>query len=81
MGEIAKFGVGIVASIGGTTVAQAVLKTLRPDNLSKMNKILYGVGSIVIGSAVGTACARETDRIIDTIGSLFGHGKDEEYEV
>lgn len=81
MGEIAKLGVGIVASIGGTTVAQAVLKTLRPDNLSKMDKILYGVGSLVIGSAIGTACARETDRIIDTIGSLFGYGKDEEYEV
>lgn len=81
MVEIAKLGVGIVASIGGTTVAQAVLKTLRPDNLSKMDKILYGVGSIVIGSAVGTACARETDRTIDTIGSLFGYSKDEEYEV
>lgn len=81
MGEIAKLGVGIVASIGGTTVAQAVLKTLRPENLSKMDKILYGVGSLVIGSAVGTACARETDRIIDTIGSLFGHNKDAEYEV
>lgn len=81
MGEIAKLGVGIVASIGGTTVVQTVLKTLRPDNLSKMDKVLYGIGSIVIGSAVGTACARETDRIIDTIGSLFGHSTDAEYEA
>lgn len=81
MVEIAKLGVGIVASIGGTTVAQAVLKTLRPDNLSKMDKVLYGIGTLVIGSAVGTACARETDRVIDVIGSLFGQSTDEEYEV
>lgn len=78
--DIAKLGVGVVASLGGSTVANVILKGLMPANLSKFDKVFYKVGCVFIGCAVGTACARESDRIFDTIGSLFGRNENETYE-
>lgn len=79
--DIAKLGVGVVASLGGSAVANVILKGLMPANLSKFDKVFYKAGQLFIGCAVGTACARESDRIFDTIGSLFGRNESESYEA
>lgn len=79
--DIAKLGVGVVASLGGSTVANVILNGLMPANLSKFDKVFYKAGQLFIGCAVGTACARESDRIFDTIGSVFGRNENEMYEV
>lgn len=69
--EVAKIVSGIAASAGGSAVAGTLLKAFMPSNLSKIEKVLYTVGSFAIGSAVGTACINESDRMLDRIEELF----------
>ena len=69
--EVAKIVSGLAVGIGGSAVAGTLLRAFMPSNLSKIDKVLYTVGSIAIGSAVGTACIKESDRMFDTIGGLF----------
>ncbi len=69
--EVAKIVSGLAVSTAGSAAACTLLKAFMPSNLSKIDKVLYTVGSITIGSAVGTACLNESNRMFDTIGELF----------
>lgn len=57
---------GLVGSLCGSKIACTVLNTLKPENLKTVEKIAWAVGGVLIGSAVGSACAKEFDSIVDS---------------
>lgn len=69
--EVAKIVSGLTVGVGGSAVAGTLLRAFMPSNLSKIDKVLYTVGSIAIGSAVGTACINESDRMFNTVAECF----------
>lgn len=69
--EVAKIVSGLTVGFGGSAVAGTLLKAFMPSNLSKIDKVVYEVGSIAISSAVGTACINESNRMLNTFAECF----------
>ena len=68
--EVSKAVVGIVAGAGAGKVVELAIKSVTPNNISKVNKVLVTIGSFGIGGLVSTAVARQTQNEIDEIADV-----------
>lgn len=54
----AKSIIGLAASVGAGQVVTNVIRTTTPYQISKVGKVLTGVGGFVIGTMVGDAASK-----------------------
>ena len=78
MYELAKIGVELVTSCAVGNVAATVIHAFKPDNLSKIGKIGWAIGSIAIGGAAGVAGAKYMSDSMDSIRDCVNTFKKDE---
>jgi hypothetical protein len=58
----------LVAGIAVAAVATAAIKNIVPmDGLTKLNKVMYGIGIVVISSTVAEAGSNHVGQLLDSI--------------
>jgi len=70
---LAKLAIGTVSGVAVAGLVVAAVKNIVPmdESLTKAGKVMYKIGTIVIGGLVATTAAEYTDDIIDSVVSLY----------
>lgn len=71
---IVKGIVGLVASAGAGTVVGNAIKATTPAQLTTINKVLVGVGGVVLSGAVGDIVVKYTSKQIEEITDAWKMG-------
>lgn len=75
---------GFISNIAASKVTTDIIKSLTPENTSKIGKVLNFIGTMVIGGMVGSAAEdyakKEIGKVSEAVKLLSGNSKDESEE-
>lgn len=78
--NIVKSVTGLIASAGAGTVVSNAIKATTPAELTKLNKVMIGVGSFAITGIVGAAASGYVEAMIDDMTDKLKPEQDETTE-
>lgn len=63
--------VGMAASVGIGTIVENAIKATTPESIKTVNKVLVGLGSVVLAGALGDIANKYTDGVIDNTANTL----------